>query len=257
MYLSALLLSTTLVATPPISTEDKPATRAEDTVRVTACQTLAHVQGLRFQLRSALDGDASAFDAAEGIVVELVKVTPSAIDARPLVNRANSFLERRNAVLEFHRGRERIIANTPPLLAALEAATLEELVARPSAARVAALNQLAMLTQRMPRTAGTLMVIDRLDPDSWFMLGKDAKSFGTLLTGLREGNTELRLRPATGKSIQTTLKTTADSFATTSMQVESTLGGLRKLVEAVEHYAFTQSLANRNSQILSTICFQR
>lgn len=203
----------------------------------------------------AVEGDASSFDLVANDLARLESASNTAPDVRALAGRAALFLQRRSALLEFRAGSERIVANTSRLLAAVEKATVEELASGVSTARSMALNQLAMLTQRISRSAGTLITVDQPDAESVFLVGKDVKSFAALLAGLREGNPELRLRPATAPSVQRTLKALADVFAETSTQAESTLGGLRGLVEAAELHAITQRLAVRSSQALAPACF--
>ena len=62
-----------------------------------------------------------------------------------------------------------------------------------SVSEINAALHLAMLSQRLGRSADTFMGWDGVRPESVFLLGKDLKTFDMIVSGLKNGDTGLRL----------------------------------------------------------------
>lgn len=254
MSLSAFLLVTALTATAvaaPINASPK-----DDTATRAACQALVHVRGMQFAATQTLSGEAVAFDA---LAAELGRMEAGggipAADLHALSSQARAMLARRTPVLQFHEARRRIYARVDDVQEAVDNVFSAEASGKLSAPRMAAVNRLSMLAQRIPRSAGSLIVAGRADPDAVFVLARDVKSFKELLKGLREGNPDFRLSASKSKDVLDALETLELRFAATATQVGAVLGDLKGLVEALELQAAVQSEARASDQTLAPLCF--
>jgi len=95
-------------------------------------------------------------------------------------------------------------------------------------AESAAASRLVMLTQRMARGAQQLLAADLVDPETEFLLGKDANEFRATLARLREGP-----RPP-GEPEATALAELAEAFAPYQDAVVAVLGTRVRLAAAKE-----------------------
>ena len=229
-----------------------------------ACQTLVHARGL-LAGAAALAGDAPSFqavsDSAAGLhrtlseSPEHIRSGAAAVLAR--IQRSAEFLRsRQSAVLQSHEALRLIRKNADALLEDAEAVMSAELVAGSGAARVAAASQLAMLTQRIAKTAAEFIRPEGIDADAAFLMGKDPKSFTLLATGLRDGHAELRLRPgepaAKAKAARLLVR-----FETTREASERVLSNLRDLVGAHEAQKTLRLDAETLERALQPMCFSR
>lgn len=65
-----------------------------------------------------------------------------------------------------------------------------------TSAKIAAANQLVMLTQRIAKNVAALRIGDAISPEIAFQLGKDTNTFREFLTAFAKGSEELRISPA-------------------------------------------------------------
>lgn len=228
-----------------------------------ACQTVIHARGLLSSGR-ALAGHAPSFAAVSDSALRLDRSLSQAPDRvrvpmAPVVARirrsAELLLAMRAAVLQSREALGSIRKDSADLLEAAEGVMTAELVASSGAARIAAANQLTMLTQRMAKSAGEVVATPgAIEPESVFLLGKDPKSFMLLATSLRDGNPNLRLKPA-DTAAKARITQLLKRFEATRQASELVLSNLRELIGAKEAHEMLQLDAEAIERALLAMCF--
>ena len=102
------------------------------------------------------------------------------------------------------------------------------------AAEISALGQLAMLTQRIGKSANEFLTVEGVSPEAVFLLGKDLNSFSEIAKGLLAGSAELRLSAAKDPQTHAQLTALIKLFEQTRTQAGAILGNLQGLVSARE-----------------------
>lgn len=250
--MSAYLIAAALGASASAAAAPSNVNAKEEAGARAACQALVQVRGVQLAAHQTLSGDAAAFDA---LAAELARM--EAADRPSLPASAQALLARRATVLQVHEALRQIPVRADDVQEAVDSVFSEEASSgKLNVVRMAVINQLQLLAQRIPRSAGSLIVAGRADPDAVYRLARDVKTFKDLLKGLREGNAELRILPTKDKHVLEKLKTLESLFSgTTAAQVHVVLADLKGWVEALELQAAIQSQARASDQALAPVCF--
>jgi twitching motility protein PilJ len=208
-----------------------------------SCQIMAQAAEVRAALVPAMLGNEASFTAiAQGasFLSERPPASPSVatvLDAphrKNIQRMADVLVQRKNAVLTVHRATKTIRQMSPPLQQAAEALLSAELVNSSAPTRITAATSLDMLSQRLGKSAAEFLTYEGADPEAVFLLGKDIKTYGELLAGLRDGNPQLRLKPSKEPEITRALAEVDRQYAGATEQVERVLALLKDLVTARE-----------------------
>ncbi len=97
---------------------------------------------------------------------------------------------------------------------------------------IAAANQLAMLTQRIGKSAAEFLSIDGVSPEALALLDKDLLVFRQTAKGLQDGSAELRLAVTNDAATREKLSALIQLFEETSAPVSAVLGSLPGLKAA-------------------------
>ncbi len=102
------------------------------------------------------------------------------------------------------------------------------------AAEIAAAGQLVMLTQRIGKSANEFQSTEGANAEAAFLLGKDLNTFRELVTGLLNGNSELRLSAPKDGQVKAQLEALLKAYEQTRERSGLILGNLKGLVAARE-----------------------
>jgi twitching motility protein PilJ len=127
---------------------------------------------------------------------------------------------------------KQINAGNPALLDLAEQVAALKLQTQAGPREISAAGQLVMLTQRMAKNANALLAADVIDPETTFLLGKDANTFRDTLQGLAKGNDAMRLKPATDAETLDTLARLENEFKGFQASIATILGNLQPLSNA-------------------------
>jgi twitching motility protein PilJ len=195
---------------------------------------LMHSQRLAMAAVLAMSGSNAAFDQLQQSADALGRsvrglrsgnevTTPVApalqeqlVAVLPMVERA----EKQAAVLLGERARVvqlvqlvgEIGRRSADLLETTEAVTTLKLQQAAPGAEVAAAGQLSMLSQRIPKSADSLLTTDGISREALLLLGKDLSVFGDLVGALINGNADLRLAPPRNPVVLERLQTLQRQF---------------------------------------------
>lgn len=172
-------------------------------------QSLVQSQRLAKSGSQALVGDAKAFadvaDSAQvltssvrGLVLGDEALQQDALGKiTPLVNRAEknaaTVMAQQKALTQVGAALRLINGQSSDLLEIAETIASLKLQQNAPAAEIAAAGQLAMLTQRIGKSANALLTMEDVSPEAVLLLGKDIDAFKRLANGLLDGSAELRL----------------------------------------------------------------
>ncbi|MBN8492904.1 MAG: type IV pili methyl-accepting chemotaxis transducer N-terminal domain-containing protein [Burkholderiales bacterium] len=116
----------------------------------------------------------------------------------PLVERADKnaaiVLAQQKALTEVGQSLRAINKQSAELLDTAETVSALKLQQGATAAELAAIGQLIMLTQRIGKSASEFITIEGLNPEAVFLLGRDLKSFRELAEGVNPGGAQARER---------------------------------------------------------------
>jgi twitching motility protein PilJ len=94
----------------------------------------------------------------------------------------------------------------------------------------AAGHEMVMLTQRIAKNANVLLAADSVDPDTAFLLSKDAGQYADLLRGLDEGSESLRLAPNRNNDVREQLNQLRSRYTEYLKNVQTLIGRLPNFV---------------------------
>lgn len=118
------------------------------------------------------------------------------------------------------------------LLAVAENVTSLKLQQNAPVAEVAAASQLAMLTQRIAKSANESLTSEGLTPETVFLLGKDLNTFRETAQGLLEGSVDLGLTASRDGATRVALQNLMKLFESTRTQSVAVMGNLQGLAAA-------------------------
>ena len=173
-----------------------------------------------------------------GLAAAPASVQPALELMLPLVDRAeksaNTVVAQKAVLTQSGLALRALNRQSSDLLETAETVAALKLQQGAPSAALAAAGQLAMLTQRIGKSANEFLTVDGVNPEAVFLLGKDLNTFRDVAQGLNEGSTELQL-PAT-KDLQTKERLTVllKQYETMRGESQSILGNLQGLVAARE-----------------------
>lgn len=115
-------------------------------------------------------------------------------------------------------------------------------------AEVEAVSQMAMLTQRIGKSANEFQSLEGVNPEAVFLLGKDLNTFQEIVQGLLSGNSELGLTATNNGHAREQLTLLLAQYEATRSEAEAILSNLQGLVSARE----AQSIVISDSESLRT-----
>ncbi|MFT6589637.1 MAG: twitching motility protein PilJ [Rhodoferax sp.] len=120
------------------------------------------------------------------------------------------------------------------LLERVESVAALKLQQQVSTAEMLVVGRLAMLTQRIAKSANEFRTVEGVSPAAVFLLGKDLTTFSELAQGLLIGNPELRLSPVKDPATREQLLALIQQFEALQLEANAILGNLQGLVSARE-----------------------
>jgi twitching motility protein PilJ len=93
-------------------------------------------------------------------------------------------------------------------------------------------NQLSVLSQRIAKNANALASSDEVDPETAFLLGKDAGTFKDVLNGLLKGSDALRINPIRNDDARASLTELAKRFTGYDTGISNILASMQRLTQA-------------------------
>jgi twitching motility protein PilJ len=213
-------------------------------------------QRLAKAVTQALVGEATAFPEVRDSVDVLarnvrslgdgaggVPAVPSDLQAPlqrllPLVDKATKnasiVLAQQQALTEVNQSLRAINRQSGNLLETAEAIVALKAASGATAAEWVAMGQLAMLTQRIGKSANEFITAEGVSAEAVFLLGKDLNSFRDLIKGMSDGSAELRLPGARDAPTREALQKLAGQYEQTRTSAAAILGHLQGLVAARE-----------------------
>lgn len=206
-----------------------------------ACRIAATAGSVLGAIPVALMGDELAMrQMADGVAALQYSNTSFASPVPPrasIARDAERFASRKDLVLKVARATQLLRQQSAPVLEAAQEEFSAELIDSAGAPRIAAANVMAMLSQRIGKSAAEFVSIDSLSPEAIFLLGKDTKTFQELLDAMNDGKPELRIKAAKTPATKKRLAALSKSFGPMKEQAQVVLSDVRGLVEAFEAQA--------------------
>ena len=162
---------------------------------------------------------------------ELDKITPLMERAE---KNAASVMAQQKILTQVGAALRLINRQSSDLLEIAEAVSSLKLQQNAGSAEISAAGQLAMLTQRIGKSANEFMTVEGVSPEAVFLLGKDLTSFKEIAHGLLDGSPELRLTASKDPQTRQQLAALSKLFEETRTQAGAILGNLQGLVSARE-----------------------
>jgi twitching motility protein PilJ len=174
--------------------------------------------------------------------------------------RATAFiLERKSSIDNFYVNLSKINSLSPDLLELTEqVATLYD-INRSTPRELSSAAQLEMLGVRLNRSANLFFVSESINPETAFLLGKDANTFRDITDGFLNGSVKLKLPKVKDNDIRTRLVTLLASFEDCQRSVKSILDDLKNLIglKQAELVITIQSESLRNRLLELQEVFQK
>jgi twitching motility protein PilJ len=230
-----------------------------------ACRAQADSRALSAALIGTLSGDAQSFDRTQASMAAVNRDVRLGSDTTAddaafrrflagMSARANVLQQQREIVQQVHERLGAISRASSDLLDASETLSSLMLQANASPAHVAAVMQLDMLSVRLGRSADNFIGWDGIRPEAVFLLGKDLRTFDVLLSGLADGNAELRLRAQHDPAIVKQLAKVRGVLAGMRANAQYFIDHLKELVAAREAQAALQQDADQLGHTLAISC---
>jgi len=235
-----------------------------DAQKESACRALAVVRGLPAPALLAMHGQADAFDLLRARQAELAVIRQEnrlggsigAVLGR-IDGLATRLIAMREPVLAANRAIDELSRRAASQLDLAE--TAESLMLQEGAgpAEIAAIGQLVMLTQRIGKSGREFLRLEGLDPEAVFLLGKDLNTSQVIVTGLMNGNAELRLPGKGSAARKAALAKLAADFALGRQTSSEILKHLQEIVAARDAQAAIAADALGVDRALTPACMGR
>ncbi|MFP5393004.1 MAG: methyl-accepting chemotaxis protein [Gammaproteobacteria bacterium] len=147
-------------------------------------------------------------------------------------NAAGTLLKMRVELTEFRKTLKQLDTLSPKLLAATEEVTAQKLQRGASPKEIAALGRLAMLNQRLARSASEFLTNGGFRAETAFQLGRDTATFNDTVEGLLNGSDKLGLSGTKEPDLRAKLSEIKFNFDTYNGLVASVLQNLQKFTAA-------------------------
>jgi twitching motility protein PilJ len=247
----ALALSVSAYAMPAAAQENAPqiTSSVEDrgaAMRQTlqACRIAANAGTVLAAIPAAGMGDELAMrQMVDGVAALQYSNTSFANPVPPrasIARNAELFASRKDLVLKVARATQLIRQQSVVVLEIAQDEFSAEIIDNAGAPRIAAASAMAMMSQRLGKSAAEFSGISGLSPEAAFLLAKDTRNFQELLDAMVDGKAELRIKPAQTPAAKQRLAALSKSFKPIKEQAEVVLSNLRALVEAREALARLQ-----------------
>ncbi|MCK6429617.1 MAG: methyl-accepting chemotaxis protein [Burkholderiaceae bacterium] len=216
--------------------------------------TLMHTQRLAKAAPNSVQGNRTAFaelkDSRDRISANLAaleggdaRVSASSAEIQPmlagLIERwkaseaaASMIIAQEKTLLSFGDVIKRINDASPRLLQLTEEVSALKLQQGAGAREIAAAGQLVMLTQRLGKSANSLVAGETANAEVALLLGRDINLFRDLTQALLAGNDTLRIPPATDHETRARLQELGKIYADFQGSIASALGNLQAIVQA-------------------------
>ncbi len=188
-------------------------------------------EALARNLRGLRDGSADMAAAplpAQGAIEPLM----------PLIDRAEKnasvVVGQQKALTQVGQSLRAINRQSSELLETAETVSALKLQQDASAAELSAAAQLAMLTQRIGKSANEFLTTDGVSPEAVFLLGKDLTQFRDLTNGLLNGSAELKLPGTREPQTRERLTQLLAQYEKTRTEAGTIMANLQGLVAARE-----------------------
>lgn len=147
---------------------------------------------------------------------------------------AAALLEQQSALTGFRSTLQVLNRHSPVLLELSE--QIATLLAQNGAGphEVAAAGQLVMLTQRLGKGANEFLTADGINPDTAFLLGRDANTFNDIVAAFLDGSPMMRLPPVTHADARARLVELRTQFGAYRTALNGILGNLANFIAAKE-----------------------
>ena len=191
-------------------------------------------EGLARSLRGLQSGDGQVAAAPAAVQERLAPLLPLAERAE---KSAAAVLAQQATLVQVEQSLKQVNRQSAELLELAE--TVFSLKAQSGAAPVelSAAGRLAMLTQRIAKSANEFVTLDGINPGAPIQLGQDLDAFRAIANGLLQGSTELRLPGTRDAATRERLELLITHYEQTRSQAGGILGKLQGLVAAREAQA--------------------
>jgi twitching motility protein PilJ len=216
--------------------------------------TLMHTQRLAKAAPNAVQGNRTAFaelkDSRDRISANLAalengdaRVSASSAEIQPMLASvierwkaseaaASMIIAQEKTLTSFGDVIKRINDASPRLLQLTEEISALKLQQGAPAREIAAAGQLVMLTQRLGKSANSLVAGETANAEVALLLGRDINLFRDLTQALLAGNDTLRIAPATDNETRARLQELGKIYADFQGSIASALGNLQAIVQA-------------------------
>jgi hypothetical protein len=205
-----------------------------------ACQAWALLERAQGESVRAWAGDGSAWarlrDVQQDVQAMALQREPG-MDARlrePFLRSLAGVLAAADTVRAVQAATLRVQAAEPAWLQAVEALQSAQGAGQAGLAQQVAAGQLAMLTQRLTRSAGEVFGLGPLKPEAVFLIGRDSASFATLLRALEQGDATLGLKPTPPGAQREALKRLRAAYEPVAAALNPVLSNLSALAATRE-----------------------
>ena len=175
-------------------------------------------------------------DADLGLDALSTVYQPELEKIEPLVERAEKsaavVIAQQKILTQVSAALRSVSQQSSALLAVAEKVSLLKLQQNAPAAELAAASQLAMLTQRIGKSANEFLTVEGVTAETVFLLGKDLNTFRETTQGLLDGSADLGLAASRDAPTRTELQNLTKLFEATRIQAGAVMGNLQGLVAA-------------------------
>jgi twitching motility protein PilJ len=158
---------------------------------------------------------------------------------------ADNILKLRKDLTSFGETLKKLNELSPTLLDLAEQISNLKVNGGASPREISASGQMLMLTQRMGRSANEFLTAEGVNPESAFLLGKDANTFRDMVDGFLDGNETLKLTATKDPEARAALFALQKAFAEYKTSVSTILDNLQNFIQAKqsEQLIFSQNEA--------------
>ena len=139
-------------------------------------------------------------------------------------------LERKSNLDNFYATLKKLNSRLPPLLETSEQVVVLNVINVPSPRELSATSMLPMLCVRLSRSLNLFFGGESIDPETAFLLGKDANTFHDIVNGFLNGNQALHLQKTRNNDIRVKLSALQSSFDDYRVGIKSILDDLKNLI---------------------------
>ncbi len=155
--------------------------------------------------------------------------------------KSNTITNQKASLMAMSQALQAIHKNTQTLLEQSEAVVSLKLQQGAPTSEIAAASQLAMLSQRIAKSASDFQTGSGASAEAVFLLGKDLNTFKEIVGGLLNGSNELRLTAARDGAVREKLQALSNQYEATLKDGSAVLGNLKGISEAREAEVAIQS----------------